>query len=107
MTEMREAGKDYFVEWQHATRKLSEARKKIAALTASGMGGAAVPIKAREIFRATTAFVTAAIAHYRRCLEEELNKESHRATVLRGEIESAQRYLQMFKWFADEEEERR
>lgn len=107
MTEMREAGKDYFVEWQHATRKLSEARKKIAALTAQGMGGGAVPIKAREIFVKMTVIVTAAIAHYRRCLDEEPDKESHRANALRGFLEAAQKYEQMFKWFADEEEERR
>jgi hypothetical protein len=51
--------------------------------------------------------VPLAIAHYRRCLDEEPDKESHRANALRGFLEAAQKYEQMFKWFADEEEEGR
>ena len=61
MNDIRQAGVDYFVEWQHATRKLSEARKRINALTASGMGGGAVPIAARSMFVSMLAFLSAAI----------------------------------------------
>ncbi|MBR4654146.1 MAG: hypothetical protein IKO72_12380 [Kiritimatiellae bacterium] len=104
--ETRDPHKDYFVEWQHATRKYAEARKRINALVASGMGGGGVPILVRQMFIQTIAFISAAIAHFRRCLSEECNPESHRADVLRRQIETAQNYKRMFEWFQADSQER-
>ncbi len=101
----RDCGVDYYLEWQRATARLAAAKKQIAALTAANMGAESVPVCARDMFKAFSVLACAAIAHYKRLLADE-PEDSHKASVLRGQIASAQRWEQTLKWFSDESEER-